>query len=348
MNFVVQCKQLSERINALRSQVHTEEATKTAFILPFIQILGYDVFNPSEVIPEMDCDIARKKGDKIDYAIIKEGQPIMLIECKHCEESLTLHNSQLKRYYVASRARFGVLTNGIIYRFYTDLVLTNIMDDEPFLEIDFSKLLDAQIEELRMFRKDEFNIDKIVTSAYELKYLAELIAQFKSEFTSPSTEFVKLFAKRIYNGTVTPKVQDMFCDLIKRAHNIYINNIIYDKLDMPIDVSKEEEIDTDAETEDETDAPLTQEQMQAFNAVKSILCDVMPVERIGCLNNKSWLSVSADYDKRKNICRLFIKKTSLYMRIMWEGRVNQKYHLSCISDINIYADDIKKSASRYI
>ena len=63
-------------------------------------MLGYDVFNPLEVVPEMDCDIAKKKGEKIDYAIMKDGSPIMLIECKNWQQNLNLHATQLKRYNV--------------------------------------------------------------------------------------------------------------------------------------------------------------------------------------------------------------------------------------------------------
>ena len=115
MDFIDHCKQLADRIVSLKEQILTEEATKNAFIMPFIQMLGYDIFNPLEVIPEMDCDIAKKKGEKIDYAIVKDGEPIILIECKHWKQDLSLHDTQLQRYYAASKARFGLLTNGIKY-----------------------------------------------------------------------------------------------------------------------------------------------------------------------------------------------------------------------------------------
>ena len=122
MDFKDQIKLLSERVIKLKENTQTEEATKTAFIMPFLQTLGYDVFDPTEVVPEYTCDLGIKKGEKIDYAIHKDGQPIILIECKHWKEDLTSHNGQLFRYFHVSNARFGILTNGIIYRFYTDLV----------------------------------------------------------------------------------------------------------------------------------------------------------------------------------------------------------------------------------
>jgi hypothetical protein len=179
-------RELAERINSIKDQISTEEATKNALIMPFIQILGYDVFNPLEVVPEMDCDLVKKKGEKIDYAIMKDGEPIMLIECKHWKQDLNLHDNQLKKYYVASKAKFGVLTNGIEYRFYADLVKQNIMDDMPFLVVNMDDLRDAHIEELKKFHKSNFDVINIMSSASELKYLTELRKLIKAEFAEPS------------------------------------------------------------------------------------------------------------------------------------------------------------------
>lgn len=149
MDFKDLIKQLSEKIDRLKTNLQTEEATKNALVMPFLQALGYDVFNPLEIVPEMCCDIGTKKGEKIDYAVIKEGKPTILIECKHWEENLELHNNQLIRYFTVSEAKFGVLTNGIKYQFYTDLEEKNKMDKKPFLEIDLTKIKNDEIEELK-------------------------------------------------------------------------------------------------------------------------------------------------------------------------------------------------------
>ena len=140
MDFKDAIKQLSERVLKLKDNILTEEATKNAFIMPFINVLGYDVFNPLEVVPEMTCDIAMKKGEKIDYAIIKEGEPILLIECKHWAQDLNLHDNQLIRYFNVSKAKFGILTNGITYRFYTDLIEPNKMDEKTILGSGYYRL----------------------------------------------------------------------------------------------------------------------------------------------------------------------------------------------------------------
>ena len=219
-------KSLSERIGKLKESILTEEATKNAFIMPFIQSLGYDVFNPLEVVPEMDCDLIKNKGDKIDYAIMKDDEPVILIECKHWKQNLNLHDNQLQKYFVASKARFGVLTNGIIYRFYTDLVKANIMDDTPFLEVNLEELKDSQIEELKKFHKSYFDINNILSTASELKYLSELKTLIKAEFANPSADFVRHFARPIYNGQVKQGVLDMFTDLVKRTISNHINDVI--------------------------------------------------------------------------------------------------------------------------
>jgi len=137
MDLKDQLKQIADRVTKLKDQILTEEATKNAFIMPFLQCLGYDVFNPLEVVPEFISDIGIKKGEKIDYAIFKDGKPTILIECKDWRQNLNLHDGQLLRYFHVSKAKFGLLTNGISYRFYSDLVEPNKMDEKPFLEFKY-------------------------------------------------------------------------------------------------------------------------------------------------------------------------------------------------------------------
>jgi len=111
MDFKDEIKQLGERVVKLKEQILTEEATKNAFIMPFIKALGYDVFNPIEVVPEFVSDIGLKKGEKIDYAIFREGTPTILVECKHWAQNLDLHDGQLLRYFHVSKAKFGQIEN---------------------------------------------------------------------------------------------------------------------------------------------------------------------------------------------------------------------------------------------
>ena len=243
MDFKDSIKLLAEKIEKSKDFISTEEATKTAFIMPFISALGYDVFNPLEVLPEMDCDICKSKGEKVDYAIIKEGEPIMLIECKHWACNLNLHETQLQRYYVASKAKFGVLTNGIVYRFYADLHATNIMDEKPFLEINITEAKDGEIEELKKFHKSYFDVKDIYETANELKYLKEIRKVIDDEFTQPSYDFVRFLTKKVYPSPLRCNMSEQFTGYVKKCINEYINDIITDRLQVAMDTPVEKAVE---------------------------------------------------------------------------------------------------------
>ena len=133
MEFENALNSIIEKIEQQKALVSTEEATKMTFIMPFLSALGYDVFNPSVVVPEYTADIGTKKGEKVDYAIFKDGEPFILIEAKAHNENLDNHTNQLLRYFnTAPSIKFAILTNGIEYRFFTDIDAPNVMDKSPF------------------------------------------------------------------------------------------------------------------------------------------------------------------------------------------------------------------------
>lgn len=356
MDFKDYIKQLAERITKLKDNIQTEEATKNAFIMPFIQTLGYDVFNPMEVVPEMDCDLVRKKGEKIDYAILKDGEPIILFECKHWMQDLDLHSTQLQKYFVASKAKFGVLTNGLIYRFYTDLCKPNLMDDTPFLEIKMLSLKDEQIEELKKFHKSYFNIENIISSAGELKYLAELKRIIKNESASPSDEFVKMLVRRIYDGKVTQSIIEQFRELVKQSINDYINDVISERLNIAIkSIDREKESNTKQEEQVEDIVTIeknkivtTDEEMEAFFIVKSILRSHIPVDKITFRDAQSYFSVFYDNNNRKPICRFYFNTTNKSIGVIGNDKLETKHKVECLDDIYTYSEDLIKSAIAYL
>ena len=350
-------KSLSERIGKLKESILTEEATKNAFIMPFIQSLGYDVFNPLEVVPEMDCDLIKNKGDKIDYAIMKDDEPVILIECKHWKQNLNLHDNQLQKYFVASKAHFGVLTNGIIYRFYTDLVKANIMDDTPFLEVNLEELKDSQIEELKKFHKSYFDINNILSTASELKYLSELKTLIKAEFANPSADFVRHFARQIYNGQVKQGVLDMFTDLVKRTISNHINDVITKRLNVATEMTNEmpqeqqEDEQQNKNVEEETPRIVTtEEELEGYYIVKSIIRNIIPSERIFYRDTQSYFTIIADNSNRKLICRLHLNSPTNKKIAMWVGedRHDEVYKIESLDDIYNFADVLKEIASRYV
>lgn len=327
--------------------------------MPFLQALGYDVFNPLEVVPELDCDLIKKKGDKIDYAIMKDGEPIILFECKHWQHDLDLHNTQLQKYFVASKAKFGVLTNGVIYRFYTDLEKPNIMDETPFLEINFENIKEAQIEELKKFHKSYFDIDNILSSASELKYMAELKSIIKNEFASPSADMVKLLVKRFYESPVTQKVIDQFTDLVKKSFANYVNDALSDRLNIAIKSTEQETPpDTSKVKPDEpVDPPTsrtdrivtTEEELEGFYIVKSILRNSVPADHITYRDSISYFAILFDDNNRKPICRLYFNNTNnKRIAILDDDKKEVMHKIEKLDDIYNLQDELIKSASRYL
>lgn len=205
LKFKEDLKYLSKRVSTLKDNIGTEEATKTSLIMPFFQLLGYDVFNPVEFVPEFTADVGIKKGEKVDYAIVLEGSPVMLVEAKSINEQLTKHDSQLFRYFGTTTSKFGILTNGEEYKFFTDLDEPNKMDATPFLTINLSKIKDNQIPEIAKFHKDNFDISKITSSASELKYLNSLKTFLNEQLENPTEEFVKYFVGEIFEGLKTKR-----------------------------------------------------------------------------------------------------------------------------------------------
>lgn len=338
MDFKDTIRQLVERVEKLKDSLQTEEATKNALIMPFINSLGYDVFNPLEVVPEHVCDIGTKKGEKIDYAIMHNGDTAMLIECKHCLQNLNLHDNQLLRYFNVSKAKFGVLTNGIIYRFYTDLEKENVMDDKPFLEINLLDLKDNQIEELRKFHKSYFNVDSIMNTASELKYTNELKNLINAEFTNPSTEFVKLFTKQVYGGIMTPKVVEQFTGLLKRAAIHWKNEVISERFKAALN---SEQPVTPVETEPAEPQPdgdgvrlvTTDDELQGYYIVKSIIARQIPLHRVFARDTQSYFGILLDDNNRKPICRLHLNGGKKYIETFNTDKKGTKHPIEKLEDI---------------
>ena len=243
MELKLKLEQLHQRVNGLKDQIMTEEATKNAFVMPFIQILGYDIFNPTEVIPEYIADIGTKKGEKVDYLIKRDDEPILIIECKHWRENVDAHNSQLHRYYHVSKARFGVLTNGIVYNFYTDLEQPNIMDDKPFLTINLEDLKDSSLKVLESFSKNDYNLESILDSAETLKYIKAIRKEFEKEIENPSDELVKLLVSKFYDRPLTANRMAAFKEYTKRALKTTISESISSRLKSALEINETIQVD---------------------------------------------------------------------------------------------------------
>ena len=356
MDFKDSIKQLSDRVLKLRDNILTEEATKNAFIMPFINALGYDVFNPLEVVPEMTCDIAMKKGEKIDYAIMKDGEPVLLIECKHWAQDLNLHDNQLIRYFNVSKAKFGLLTNGILYRFYTDLIEPNKMDEKPFLEVDITDLKDNQIEELKKFHKSYFDVENVLSSASELKYTGELKAIIAKEFAAPSPDFVRYFAKQVYDGVITAKILDQFTSLTKKSISTYINDLISERLksalktetDVENKENQEDSIEREEASQDDNKIVTTEEEIESYMIVKSILRPVVDISRVVYRDAQTYFAILLDDNNRKPICRMYFNSvTKKYIATFDENKKETKHEINSLDDIYKYNQQLIDTIAYY-
>lgn len=356
MDFKDQIKQFGERVEKLKAQINTEEATKNAFIMPFINALGYDVFNPLEVVPEFIADIGIKKGEKVDYAIMKDDQPAILVECKHWGESLDPHNSQLFRYFHTTKAKFGLLSNGIIYRFYTDLIEPNKMDDKPFFEFNVTDIKDNQIEELKKFHKSYFDVGNIQNTASELKYMSELKAIINIEFHNPTDGFVRYFAKQLYQGMLTSKLMEQFTSITKRSIQQYINDLITERLKSALKkegdngeimTSQPDAAQPDAIPASENKIETTQEEIEGFLIVKTILRQKIKPERIVHRDAQSYFAILLDDNNRKPICRLYLSGTKRYIGTFDEQKKETRNEILTVDDIFLYADQLQKTVNGY-
>ena len=232
MDFIDDVRTRSRQFQVRIEHLDTEEAAKTSLIMPFIQMLGYNIFDPTEVVPEFTADFGTKKGEKVDYALMQNGNPVVLIEAKKHGAALRVEQeSQLFRYFSATAARFGILTDGILYRFYSDLDEPREMDKRPFFEFNMLDFTDVQVEQLKQFHKDSFDPTETVEAARELKYTNEIIRSLSEEMRKPSDDFVRFVLTRMeYPGPKTRQRIEQFTPLVQQAFSQFVRDLIDSRL----------------------------------------------------------------------------------------------------------------------
>ena len=341
-------KALADKINQLKDKIETEESTKHAFVLPFINVLGYDTFNPLEVVPEFTADIGLKKGEKVDYAIFQNEIPILIIECKHWQVNLDAHNSQLFRYFHTTKTRFALLTNGIQYRFYTDLEHANKMDAKPFLEFDIVKIKDNEAHEISKFHKSNFDIDKIVNNASALKYTKEIKKCIAEEIVTPTYDFVRLFANKVYDGRLTEKVMVEFTELVQKAFSQTVNEKINDRLNSALNKEAENQQEDILEIDEEDSRIVTtEEELEGFRIVVAILRRKLAVDRIAHRDTQSYFGILLDDNNRKPLCRLHFNGGKKYLGLFDENKRETKEHINNIDDIYQFEEQLLKTIDMY-
>lgn len=331
-----QLKDLQKRAIEHREVLLTEEAAKAALVMPFIQALGYDVFNPSEVVPEFTCDVGTKKGEKVDYAICRDGDVSILVECKPISVALNVnHASQLFRYFSVTDARLAILTNGVAYQFYSDIEQPNKMDEKPFFifNLDAVRPNDARI--LEQFTKASFNIDAIVQEATGLKLQHQLRQEIEMEFASPSDEFVTMLARRVHDGRLTNAVKEGVAKHVSAAINTIIREQVTERLSSALKVSEpvEPEVPADAPASAADAIVTTDEEISGYRIVQAIAAKWVAPERIHLRDAKSYAAILLDDNNRKTLARLHFNAATVKYVSTFSGKDEVKHQIADLPDI---------------
>jgi len=351
---------LKAKLEQQREAIQTEEATKNAFIMPFIKnILGYDIFDPTEVIPEFTADVGTKKGEKVDYAILKNGQVQILMECKKLGDSLDLNKaSQLYRYFSVTTARIAILTNGQIYKFYTDLDAPNKMDERPFLILDLLDIDEHIISEIMKLTKPAFDLESVISAAGELKYVSLLKRTISNQFASPDEEFSRGLICKVYDGAITQKVRDQFAPLIAKAIKQFLNDKVNERLKTAISSPIVKQIESSAEdasklsankesSEVEDDIITSQEELDGFYIIRAIVRSEVDVKRVVARDTLSYFGILLDDNNRKPICRLHFNRKQKYIGVFDKDKKETREPIEALEDIFKYTDKIKETVHYY-
>ena len=333
-------KKLQSKIAIVKDRLETEESTKTALVLPFIQLLDYDIFNPTQVLPEFNCDIAKGKGEKVDYALLIKNKVEIIIECKGFGVNLAPHRNQLSRYFVSTKAKYAILTNGILYQFYTDLDNKNLMDEIPFFQFSLENYSVSDIEILEQFMFSNFNADKIDKNASESKIITGVTGEIKTLFEKPNIETIKLFTKSSYKGRYTDSAISRLTILFKKALKQFVNDRVSNQLKSATEA--EEVIDNNCDK-----IITTEEEKQAFYIVQAIARDVIPSEDIVMRDQINLCMILYKNDQCKPIVKLYFNDVKNLQIELFDEEGSYKIELATIDEIYYYKDAIIKICKKY-
>ncbi|QNE88726.1 type I restriction enzyme HsdR N-terminal domain-containing protein [Corynebacterium incognita] len=343
---------LASKVKELKPIIETEEATKTAFIIPFISsVLGYDVTDPREVIPEYTADVGVKKGEKVDFAIKSGDDFRFLIECKKIGEPLKLdHANQLIRYFNVTDTEFAILTNGEVYEFYAQLDAANRMDEKPFMTIDLANIDARVFPHLEMCTKSQFDSETIAASAEQLKYVSEIRKVLAAQFKEPDSDWVKLIASRVTSRRMTAQNLDVFSKLVETAQSQFLKDEVNRRLRSAQDFDEIQPADK-IQPEDETSptAPVddngivtTDEELAAFTIIKAICCAEVPIADVTLRDAKSYCAILYQDNNRKPIARLYFDRQTPRIGIFDGEKQEQLFDLDAIEDIYQHASLLRE------
>ena len=275
MGFAEDLAALTATVRQRVAVVKTEEATKMSLIVPMLQTWGYDPFNPLEVTPEFTADVGTKQKEKVDYAILKDGEPMILIECKPAGMPLDRHGSQLFRYFAVCPAKIGILTNGTEYRFFSDTEAENKMDLVPFLTVNLLDLKPGQDVQLSKFCREAFDMDALMPSIQALAERRQIQEAIARAFDDPPEEVVKYFIRQVHDGPIMPKVLERYTPMIKEGLRAYFNDRVNARLQNAIS-DEPQEMPEGADDGVET----TEDELNGLRIVQAIAAEIVDPSRL--------------------------------------------------------------------
>lgn len=342
---------LADRVQEHSETIHTEEAVKTSVVLPFLQALGYDVFNPGEVVPEFTADTIGKKGEKVDYAIMRDGEVSILIECKSLSTQLNeKHLGQLYRYFTVTNARFAMLTNGREYRFFTDLDESHRLDKRPFFVFDLLDYSQSSLSELSKFARSAFDVDNILLQAARLKYVSAIKKVLESWVEAPSEGLVRLLANDVYDGRLTQQVRDTIGTATTAAFRELIRDRLRTRLTSALEDPVAEQVeasDTSTSSNDDNGIETTQEEIEGWLTVKAILRETVDPDRITMRDAKSYCAILLDDNNRKPVARLHFNGTKRKFIGLFDGEKEERVELGSLNGIFASSERLKATIAKY-
>lgn len=343
-------KALAKKADEQSAHFTNEDATKQGLILPFIQqVLGYNVFDVGEVMPEYTADTHLKKGEKVDYALLVNGEVQIIIECKPYNDPLNLkHAAQLFRYFTNTTTRIAILTNGRTYQFYSDVDAKNKMDDEPFLTLELNQIDNHIAKEISKLTKESFDIDSIVNAASDLKYLNKIKSVIEKQFVNPDPKFCDFLTSEVYSGTKTQKVKDQFEQIIRKALKRFLNDSLNKRLNSAITPDLENEPVEQLIEKSDDGIVTTEDEAQGYLIVKAIMSEVVDLKRVCARDTKSYFGVLLDDNNRKPICRLRFNTAQKYISITINSDKEEiKEPIDTLEDIYKFASVLKNTVNFY-
>lgn len=196
MERIERIQELGRLAVELNGELNQEERTKASLISPFIhEVLGYNVFDPREVVREHTADIGNRQQCAVDYAIFHQGEPMIIVEAKKVSVKVEgAQPAQLQRYFNNVRsAKVGIFTNGIEYVCYADVDDGRGMDAEPFLTFDVRHITPGDVVEIERMAKGAFEPGAIRQAAATSVALKAV----RNYYAEPSDEHIKQMMSEI-------------------------------------------------------------------------------------------------------------------------------------------------------